>query len=353
MPDNVCQHIQAPAVRHSHCDRFNTELSGAFNQLIEQRNYRFASFNGKTLLAEILRIQKTLELLRGNQFPKDSLLHLGIDWFGMNELAANLLAQPELFFLALNVPVFGADFAAIRAQEDVEDLAQRRCFCSGQSARNEQPIEIPNRQAICLNVQFGMIKQRHCMQWIDVGDQVAAHSVSIDQFHHPRLPDRLLVHLIRAQEQRISIDVPAQRRMRNSQVRKNLVVKLIFPKQQFVHPGEKCARFSTLNNAVIVSAADSQRFADPKLRQNLRRDRLVLGRIFNGARSDDHRLAAHQTWCRSHGTEGAGISQGDCRALEVRDLQLAFARARDDVIVGFQEIRETKLIRILDVGNEQ
>src|SRR5947199_10720762 len=105
MPDNVCQHTQAPAVRHSHCDRFNTELSGAFNQLIEQRNYRFASFNGKTLLSEILRIQKTLELLRGHQFPKDSLLHPGIYWFGINELSANLLAEPEVFFLALIVPV--------------------------------------------------------------------------------------------------------------------------------------------------------------------------------------------------------------------------------------------------------
>ncbi len=46
----------------------------------------------------------------------------------MNELNSNLLAQPEFFFLTLNVPVLGADFAAVGALEDVEYLAQRGCL---------------------------------------------------------------------------------------------------------------------------------------------------------------------------------------------------------------------------------
>ena len=43
----------------------------------------------------------------------------------MNKLDANLLAQPKLFFLALNVAIFGADLAAVRALKNAEYLAQR------------------------------------------------------------------------------------------------------------------------------------------------------------------------------------------------------------------------------------
>ena len=72
-------------------------------------------------------------------------------------------------------------------------------------------------------------KQR--VQWVDVCDQMPAHAIGIDQFHHPRLPDRLLVHLIRTEKERIPIDIPTQGRMRNLQIRKNLIVEFIFAEQ--------------------------------------------------------------------------------------------------------------------------
>ena len=62
MADDIRQNIQASTVRHSHGDRLDAELGGAFNQLIEQWNYRLASFDGKTFLAEILCIQEAFEL---------------------------------------------------------------------------------------------------------------------------------------------------------------------------------------------------------------------------------------------------------------------------------------------------
>src|SRR6266571_2839003 len=140
----------------------------------------------------------------------------------MNELAADLLAQPKLFFLALNVTILSADLAAVRALENVQDLAQRRRFSSPQSTGDEQAIEIPNRQVVSFDVQLRVIEQRQRMQRIDVGDQMPAHAIRIDEFHHPRLTDGLLVHLIRAEKQRIAIDVPTQRRVRDLQVRKDL-----------------------------------------------------------------------------------------------------------------------------------
>src|SRR5205085_2126589 len=115
MADDVCQHVQPSPVGHAHSDVFNAEVARAFDQLIEQGNDRLASFDRKSFLTEILRIEKSFELLSRNQFPKDSLLSLDINWFGVDKLATNLFAQPKLFFLTLNVPVFGADFAAVGA----------------------------------------------------------------------------------------------------------------------------------------------------------------------------------------------------------------------------------------------
>ena len=67
-----------------------------------------------------------------------------------------------------------------------------------------------------------------------------AHAIGVDQFHHARLPDRLLVHLIRAKKERIPIDVPAQGRMRNFQIREDLIVEFVFAEQQFVNPRQEC-----------------------------------------------------------------------------------------------------------------
>ena len=86
------------------------------------------------LLAEILRVQKTFKLFRRNQFPQKLFLHFNWNWLRLDKLLANLLANPKLLFLALNVAIFDADFAAVSAAQDVENLAQSGDFMSGESA---------------------------------------------------------------------------------------------------------------------------------------------------------------------------------------------------------------------------
>src|ERR1700738_4365437 len=113
MSDDIRQHIQTGAVRHSHLYVFDAKSTGALDQLIEQGNDCFAALNRESLLAEEFRVQKAFELLGRNQFPENSLLDLDVNRLGGNKLAPNLLAQPEFFFLSLNVPVLGADFATI------------------------------------------------------------------------------------------------------------------------------------------------------------------------------------------------------------------------------------------------
>src|ERR1041384_6317219 len=254
MADDIREHVQTSAMRHAHRDAVDAELAGALNQLIEQRNDRLAAFNRKSLLTEELGVQEFLELLSRNQLPKNSFLDFDVDGFGLNKLDANLLAQPELFFFALNVTIFGADLAAVCALQNVEDLAQRSTLSSAQAAGNENAIEVPNRQAVGLDVELGMIEQRHRVQRIDIGHEVPAHAISINQFHHARLSQRVLVHLLLAGEQRIAIHTPTQRRVRDAEVEKNIFVELVFAKQQLMDPREERARFSALADAMMAGA---------------------------------------------------------------------------------------------------
>src|SRR5947208_6466368 len=115
MSDDIREYVQASPMRHAHRDSLDAQFAGALNQLIEQRNDRLAAFDRKSFLTEELSIQEFLELLRRNQLPQNPFLDFEVDRFGINKLAADLFAQPKLFFLALNVTIFGADLAAVRA----------------------------------------------------------------------------------------------------------------------------------------------------------------------------------------------------------------------------------------------
>src|SRR5712692_2518997 len=353
MPDDVCQDVEPAAVRHSHRDIFDAEISGALDQLIEQRNNRFASFDRKTLLTQVLGVEKALELLGGNQFPENLFLDFDGDWLGLNQFAPDLLAQPEFFFLALNVTILDADFAAVGALQNVQNLAQRRHLSTAQPAGDEQSIEIPNRQVVSFDVQLGMIQKRHRVQGIDVGDQVATDSIGIYQFHHARLSRRLLVHLIGARKEGRAIDVPAQGRMRNTQIGEDVVVKTFLPDQQLVHARQKRSRLRALNDAMIVSVADRNGLTDAELRKDGGNHRLIFRRIFNRAGGDDRRLPRHQARRGRDRADGAGISERNGRALKVCNLQLAFARAFDYVVVSGEKVREGKLICVLDIRNQK
>src|ERR1043166_290819 len=145
----------------------------------------------------------------------------------MDELLPNPFAQPEFFFLSLNVPVLCPDFAAVSTLQNIQNLSQRRGLRASETARDEQTIQVPNRKVLGFDVQLGMVKQRHRVQRIDVGDQMAPDAISVDQFHDPGLANRLFMRLIGTEKQRIPIDVPTQGSMRNSEVGKDQIVELV------------------------------------------------------------------------------------------------------------------------------
>jgi len=107
----------------------------------------------------------------------------------MDELTPDLLAQPEFFFLALNMAILGGDLATIRALQNVQDFPQRCRLSSAQPAGDEQPIQVPDSEPVSFNVELLVIEHRHGVQRIYVGDQMTAHAIGIDQFHHACLAD--------------------------------------------------------------------------------------------------------------------------------------------------------------------
>src|SRR2546421_2025083 len=104
---------------------------------------------------------------------------------------------------------------------------------------------------------------------------------------------------------------------------------------------------------MIVGAANGDGFADSELRQNRRSNRLVLNRVFDRSGRDDYRLTGHQARRRSDGADRAGIRQRKRRSLKVRNLQLAFARALDHLVVCFKEIRKGKLVGGFYIWNQE
>jgi len=73
--------------------------------------------------------------------------------------------------------------------------------------------------------------------------------------------------------------------MSQAEVNKGVIVEPGLANDQLMHAREKSARLGSLNDAVIVGAADSDGFTNAELRQSFRRHRLILGRIFNSRRS--------------------------------------------------------------------
>ena len=61
---DICQNIQAPAMRHADSYIFYAARRSAFYQLIQNGNNRLHAFYGKSLLSQVFCMKETLELFR-------------------------------------------------------------------------------------------------------------------------------------------------------------------------------------------------------------------------------------------------------------------------------------------------
>ncbi len=129
------------------------------------------------------------------------------------------------------------------------------------------------------------------------------------------------------------------------------VVEIFFALQQRVHLGEERAGLRALNDAVIVGAGDHQRLANAEIGAHLFADGGELGGKIDGADGDDCALAGHETRNGADGADGARIGERNGGAFEIGDLQFVGAGARNDVVIGGDELGESHAVGMFNVGD--
>ena len=200
----VRKHVQAAAVSHSHVDLFYAACRGTLHQLIEHRDDGFTAFKRKSLLTQIFLVKELFELLCLDQLLQKLEPGFTRQRLGINKVLPHLGPDPILFDLALNVPVFNANLAAICLTKDIEDAAKRRGLFPVQPSRNKFSVEIPDRQAKLLEIEFRRVMGCH-IQRVNVRKEVSANAVGIDKLQHVRLLFSPLGKAVAADQRRVKI----------------------------------------------------------------------------------------------------------------------------------------------------
>ena len=233
-------------------------------------------------MPKIFLVKKLFELLGFDQLLQKLFSDRRIERNGVDELFADLAADPVLFFLALNVAIFDPDLSAICLAKDLEYSPKRRGLFIVKPAGDEFAVKIPDRQAERFEIKFGGVVRRHVKR-IDIGQQVTPDAVRVDQLQHVRLLFGLLGKSVAAEQGRVIIFGPSQRRNIDLEVGKDLIIEPVLPDEQLADLCKKQAAFGSLDHAVVVSARQRDDLADaelPRLRELLRRsgssDKLVL-----------------------------------------------------------------------------
>ncbi len=231
--------------------------------------------------------------------------------------------------------ILGADLAAVGLAQGFQNLAEGRGSLAGgftQGAGEEFAVEIPDRKPVSLRFELG-VAIRLLTQRVEIGNQVAAHAIGVDQLDNAGfLGDLFHPRRGHARQQGLAVDLPMDRRMRHLQIGEERVVEPVLAIQQRLHFAQERARFRALNNAVIIGAGDAHHLADSENGARLFRRALVFGGIIDSAGGDDAALAQHQARIGGHGADRAGIGQRDGSALEIGWRQAAGAGARHQIV---------------------
>ena len=192
----------------------------------------------------------------------------------------DVFLDPALLVGLLDVHVLDADRAAVRVAQHAENVAQRHGFVAGEPVGVELAVEVPHREAVRRRVELGVHVRLFRRQRIEVGDQVAAHAIHVDErvdVHLLGEPGALLVD-------RVRVAPPAHRLVRHAHRAEDVVVEALLAEEELVHPLQELAGLRALDDAVVVGRRDRDDLAHAELGERLRIGRLVLGRVVDARR---------------------------------------------------------------------
>src|SRR5690606_24126358 len=114
LTENVNEHIEATAVRHTH-DRFtNTSIGGCVKNSFDHWNGGFRTLQTETLLTDVTSVKELLESFSSVQTVENKALFLGTDF---KTHTFDVLLDPLLFIRVLDVHVFNADLTTVRVTQ--------------------------------------------------------------------------------------------------------------------------------------------------------------------------------------------------------------------------------------------
>jgi hypothetical protein len=98
-------------------------------------------------------------------------------------LDLDVVLEPLALARVLDVHVLDADRAAVRVAEHAEDVAELHRALAAEAARDELAVEVPEGEAVALDLEVG-VRALHVLERVDVGHEVAAHAVGVDELLH-------------------------------------------------------------------------------------------------------------------------------------------------------------------------
>jgi len=138
------------------------------------------ALEAEALLTDVLGLQEGLERLSLIELAQDPHL-LVVRGLLVGLLQA--LLEPAALLRLLDVHVLDADRAAVGVAQHAEDLAQQHRAPAAEAAGDELAVEIPEGQPVARDVEVG-VAALAVLEGVDVGHQVAAHAVGVDQLVH-------------------------------------------------------------------------------------------------------------------------------------------------------------------------
>ena len=182
LADDVDQHVEAPAMRHADHDFLDAALPALLDQIVEQRNQRVAAFEREALLRRVLRREIALEPFGGGQvtqeraalFVREAILHA---------TCLEAVLQPQALGRIRHVRELGADRAAVDVAQLLDDVAELHALRDRRraAAGMELGVEIRIAQAEVLELQHLRHRPSHQAERIDVGEQMTAIRVHLDE----------------------------------------------------------------------------------------------------------------------------------------------------------------------------
>ena len=182
LAEHVDEDVQPAAVCHADDDFLDADGAAALDHVVEQRDQRITALERESLLTDVTGVQVALEAFRGRELPQQ-VQPLVIVETVVQPPVLEAILQPQPLFAGRYVRKLRTDAAGVDVPELLQDLRQLHLLvdAAGAAAGVEVEIHVGFGEADIGGVEHAWHRPLHQAERVDVGDQVAAVCVELDE----------------------------------------------------------------------------------------------------------------------------------------------------------------------------